>query len=128
MPISKAKQQRRAALVKANATNPNHSKSENSFNQNLVDSQLEISGTSQSDHTPEDLIADNEPTDTTPDDLEVSNTSSETEPSSDPEFTPIFQNVISMQFLSEALLPMVYPNNSFKGYCKSATLVQMLKA
>ena len=108
MPISKAKQQRRAALVKANATNPNHSKSENSFNQNLIDSQLEISGTSQSDHTPEDLIADNEPTDTTPDDLEVSNTSSETEPSSDPEFTPPADKLMIIPFsFIRSLLNMV---------------------
>ena len=92
MPISKAKRQRQEALIKANAANPNHSKSENSFNETLMDTQLEISGGSQSDQTPEDLIEDNEHTDTTPDDLETSNTSS------DSEFTPPADKLMIIPF------------------------------
>lgn len=111
MPISKAKQQRRAALEKANANNPNHSKNENSFNQALMDSQLEISGSSQSDHTPEDLIEDNGPTDSTPDDLEVSNTSS------DLEFTPPADKlmIIPFSFILSLLNMVSCPSCKLQG-------------
>ena len=75
MRISKATKNRRTNLLKANKTNPNHSKSEISFNDALTATQLEISSSSNSDHTPEDLTRHEDviDSDVTPENLDSSN-------------------------------------------------------
>jgi len=78
---SNNKKRKRLNILKAIKNNPNHSKTRKTVNEPLIDTQLEISGSSQSDHTPDDLLQDNVPLDSesdlTPDDLSSS---------SDPDF------------------------------------------
>ena len=99
---SNNKKRQRLSLLKANKNNPNHSKTEKSVKEPLT--QLEISGSSQSDHTPDDLLQDNVPLDSesdlTPDDLSSS---------SDPDFIAPADKLLIIPFsFILSLLKMVF--------------------
>ena len=115
MPIAKAKLQRKMALVKANKVNPNHSKNDHSFNDALIGTQLEISSSSQSDHTPDDLredyVSSEIESDVTPDNLDSSTDSS------DADFVPPADKllIIPFSFISELLKLVSCPECLLQG-------------